>query len=199
MKTPKRSLGTGPGLLYTSRRKGETGMTSKSDIGQRALWAAILLTATIGGSYIFACALPFAALAAIAALYLPRRDGLILILAAWAGNQCIGYGVLDYPRNFDSFAWGGVIGLCAVASLAMGWAVEKAMTQREVALIAVFTACFVAYEFVMTAATLLLPAGGGFELWVYEYVAVANVLAFLLLLVMQTAGHRIGLAAPVHA
>jgi hypothetical protein len=172
---------------------------NKGDLGHRALWVAILATATIAGSYIFACALPLAALAALAAIYLPRRDGLILILAAWAGNQCIGYGVLDYPRTFDSFAWGGVIGVCAVASLLAGWAVERVMTQREVALIAVFTACFVTYEFVMTAATLVLPAGGGFELWVYEYVAVANVLAFILLLAVQSAGRKVGLASAAPA
>jgi hypothetical protein len=73
--------------------------------------------------------------------------------------------------------------------------VERAVTQREVALIAVFTACFAAYEFLMTAATLMLPASGGFEVSVYEYVAVVNLLAFILLLLVQTAGRRAGLAA----
>lgn len=196
----KIALGTGPGLLYNSRRKSEAGMTSsKNDMGQRVLWAAILAAATIAGSYVFACALPFAALAALAAIYLPRRDAVILVAAAWAANQAIGYCVLDYPRTFDSFAWGAVMGLCAVATLFVGFAVERAMTQREVALIAVFTACFATYEFLMTAATLVLPAGGGFEVSVYEYVAVVNVLAFIGLLALQGAGRATGLARPAHA
>jgi hypothetical protein len=172
---------------------------TKNDVGQRALWAAILASATIGGSYVFACAMPFAALAALAAIYLPRRDGAILILAAWAANQLIGYCVLDYPQTFDSFAWGAMMGISALLALTAGWAVERTIAQREAALAAVFAASFVAYEFVLTAATLVLPAGGGFETSVYAYVAVVNVLAFVGLLALQGAGRLTGLAAPVSA
>lgn len=172
---------------------------NKNDIAQRALWAAILATATIGGSYVFACAMPFAALAALAAIYLPRRDGAILIVAAWAANQLIGYCVLDYPRNFDSFAWGGVMGIAALLTLGAGWAVERWVTQREAALVSVFIICFAAYEVLLTAATLILPAGGGFEVAVYEYVAVVNALAFIGLLALQGAGRLTGLASPATA
>ena len=41
---------------------------------QRFGWSSLLIIATIAGSFVFACATPFPALGALAALFLPRRD-----------------------------------------------------------------------------------------------------------------------------
>ena len=46
----------------------------RNELFRRAGWVVLITLATILGSFIFACATPFAALAALAALFLPRRD-----------------------------------------------------------------------------------------------------------------------------
>lgn len=53
--------------------------------------------ATVLMSGVFACAVPFAALAALAAFDSERRDGLLLIGAVWLVNQVYGFAVLGYP------------------------------------------------------------------------------------------------------
>jgi hypothetical protein len=172
---------------------------SRNDNGQRALWAAILGTATVAGSYVFACATPFAALAALAAIYLPRRDGLLLILAAFVANQAMGYCVLGYPATADSFAWGGAIAVAAFAGLFAGWAAQRVLVQPMLAAGATFLAAFVANQVVLTAFTLVLPVGAGLDPKVFEYVAVVNALAFLSLIALQGLGRATGLAKPAHA
>jgi hypothetical protein len=172
---------------------------AKTDASQRALWVAILGTATVAGSYIFACATPFAALAALAALYLPRRDGLILIAASWAANQAIGYCVLNYPTTADSFAWGGVIGLGALAALFAAHAAERVLVNPMLAAAVAFLAALAVNQIVLTAFTLVLPVGAGLDPAVFKYVAVVNLLAFLGLIALQGAGRMVGLAKPAHA
>ena len=74
----------------------------------RSTWFAAMLAATFGVSYVFTCAAPFAALAAVAALVLPMRGAVLLSLAAWAMNQ------------FTGFAFAGVasVGSAELAELA---------------------------------------------------------------------------------
>lgn len=45
-----------------------------AETGKRVLWVTLLLVATIGFSFVLACATPFAALATLAALNMPRRN-----------------------------------------------------------------------------------------------------------------------------
>jgi hypothetical protein len=66
---------------------------------RRAGWGALLAAATITASFVFACATPFAALAALAALHMGRRDAFLFTGIAWAANQAIDYGFLHYPRS----------------------------------------------------------------------------------------------------
>ncbi len=55
------------------------------------LWLALLVAASAAFSFVFACATPFAAFAAAAALTLSRRDALRLTVAVWLANQVLGY------------------------------------------------------------------------------------------------------------
>jgi len=80
----------------------------------------VLTAAAILFSFAFACATPFPALTALAALHLRRSDALALTGIAWVANQAIGYGLLGYPQTWDSFAWGGVIGVSAFAGSGVG-------------------------------------------------------------------------------
>jgi hypothetical protein len=77
---------------------------------RRVGWIALLTIAAVAGSFIFACATPFPALATLAALHLHRRDAFILAGFVWIANQTIGCGFLHYPHTRDSFAWGIAIG-----------------------------------------------------------------------------------------
>ena len=75
---------------------------------RRTGWIALLTVATIAGSLVFACATPFPALAALAALHMSRRDAFALTAVIWGANQIIGYGLLHYPQTWDSVAWGSL-------------------------------------------------------------------------------------------
>ncbi len=72
----------------------------------RAGWIALITAATVIGSFVFACATPFPALGALAALHLPRRDAFVLVGVNWLVNQIIGYGFLHYPMTWDSLRLG---------------------------------------------------------------------------------------------
>jgi hypothetical protein len=109
------------------------------------LWLALLIAASVGFTLGFACAVPFAAFGAIAALSLPRRDALLLTLALWFINQVIGFTILHYPWDGMTLAWGVILGVVAVLSTA---AAQAAASRRGPALtaLAAFAAAFVIYE-----------------------------------------------------
>jgi hypothetical protein len=169
----------------------------RNELFRRAGWIALLTIATILGSFVFACATPFAALAALAALFLPRRDAFILIGITWAANQVIGFGFLHYPQTWDSFSWGAAMGVAALVATAaaiggeslgrrFGWAFAAVMT---------FAISFAANQLVLFAATSVLPAGGGFAPDVIVYVLEVNGLAFAGLLILRGLGRNLGLAS----
>lgn len=70
------------------------------------VWLGLLISASVAFSLGLACATPFAAFAAAAALTLSRRDALVLVTSVWFANQFVGFTVLDYPWTANSFAWG---------------------------------------------------------------------------------------------
>ena len=69
-------------------------------------------------SFALACATPFAAFAVIAAATLLLRPALLVITGAWLVNQSIGFGMLHYPIDASTIAWGFVIGAAALAATA---------------------------------------------------------------------------------
>jgi hypothetical protein len=166
-----------------------------------ALWIVLLVAASIAFSRVFACATPFAALATIAALSLPRREAMIFILFAWAANQLIGYCVSDYPRTLDSFFWGGAIGLAAVAStlaarLAAGKCGQAKPTWAQLAVI--FVVAMTAYEGVLLVAA-LTPMGGlkEFTIAIVGWVVTANLSALAVLYGVNRLLAAFGFALPV--
>jgi hypothetical protein len=165
-------------------------------LGRRMAWIGALTASTILGSFVFACATPFAALAALAALFLPRRDALALMIFNWLVNQVIGYGFLHYPQTWDSFAWGGAIGLGALAALPAAWWAEG--LARPIgwfaSAVSAFIAAFVGYEIILYAAATVLPAGDGFSASVILYVLEVNGAGFAGLLVLQALGQMTGIA-----
>lgn len=124
------------------------------------IWAALIAALSVGGSLFYACATPFAAIATLAGTKLERNSGLAVLLLAWATNQFVGYTMLNYPVTASSVAWGGAIGIAAVAGLHAARMLSSRM--GGVGFIAVaFTGSFAAYEGVLYATGLIL--GGAQE------------------------------------
>ena len=170
--------------------------------GKRAGWIALLTAASVLFSLVFACATPFAALACLAALRLERRDAFALVGASWLVNQVVGYGFLHYPQTWDSFAWGAVIGVAALAATAIAFPVEARLRSERplgsvVSAVSALFAAFVTYEVVLFAATAFLPSGSAaFSIEVVLDILKINVGAFVGLLALQRVGEWVGIAVP---
>lgn len=165
----------------------------------RAGWIGLITAATVLGSFVFACATPFPALGALAALHLPRRDAFALVGANWLVNQIIGYGFLHYPTTWDSYAWGAAIGVSALVATAAAIGVDVALRRAPWALKAVgaFIAAFVVYELAIYAPVVMLPSEtSAYSFDVVLYILEVNAIAFGALLVLQAIGRFAGLALP---
>ena len=167
----------------------------------RAAWIALLTSASLFASLALACATPFPALAALAALHLRRRDAIALVAVGWLVNQAVGYGFLNYPRTWDSFAWGGALLVGGLAALAAAGAVQSllrrgsGLAMRAVALLAAFAAAFAVYEGVLYAFTALLPIeADAFSMATVLFILKVNALAFVALYALQLAGEKLGVA-----
>src|SRR5262245_13507238 len=110
----------------------------------RLLWIAFLTGATLLMTGVFACAVPFAALAALAAFDTDRRDGLLLIGAVWLANQVYGFTVLGYPHEAQAYQWGLTMLIGAIGAYYAARAVVAAVAPRG-ALLAVAAALPVAF------------------------------------------------------
>jgi hypothetical protein len=140
----------------------------------RAIWVALIVISGPCLSLFFACVTPFAALATLAGLKLGRRDMIAVTGVVWLANQVIGYGFLDYPRTWDSAAWGLVIG----ASSALAVVAATALSTTRPAPLAIslpFVAAFAAFEFGLYLAGYLLPVSeGAFSASVVWHVFLVN-------------------------
>ncbi len=172
-------------------------MTSKSQCTEdktQWLWIAVLAGATVLLSLAFACATPVAALATLAALVLPQRDGLYLIAAVWLSNQIVGFGLLNYPHTLDSYGWGLAIGVGALAAYLAARAIvdRTSALAPAVTIVAAFVSAFVAYEGILYGATFVLSGKGAFSAEVVGRIALINVAALAVLLVAHRLGASLG-------
>lgn len=166
---------------------------------RRLLWIGLLTAATLLMSGVFACAVPFAALAALAAFDTERNDGLLLIGAVWLANQIYGFAFLGYPHEAQAYAWGVTMGIGAIAAYYAARAVVSALAPKG-ALLAVAAAlpvAFAVYEAAIFVGTLVLTRGeGAFNTNVVAYVAVVEAVAFLGLLIAHRLAVAVGLVQP---
>ncbi|WP_293339245.1 hypothetical protein [Parvibaculum sp.] len=171
-----------------------------SDAARRTGWAVFLAAAATAFSFVFSCATPFAALAAIAALNMRRLDAMLTILLAFAINQAVGFGFLGYPHDTSTIAWGAGIGASALIGLAAAFATARfALGAGYVLSLALsFLAAFAAYQLGLQGAGLLIGTGGhGLSAEVVRWVLQMNALALAVLAGFQFAGRRLGLSAPL--
>jgi hypothetical protein len=135
-------------------------------IHPRSLWPALLVITSAGTSLIFACAVPFAALAVVAASTLPLRRALLTIAAAWLANQTLGYGALGYPWSMASLSWGIALGATALVSTGTAAAARLAAPRQAVL---AFAAALASYEVCLYLVSFIL--GGGEEAFASAMVA----------------------------
>jgi hypothetical protein len=156
-------------------------------LGKRFAWGGILTVLTVASTLAVACGTPFAALATLAALFLPRRDAFVLIAVNWLANQAIGFGLLHYPLNWDCYRGGINLGIAALLSTVAALLAQAALRNAATALKAggSFAVAFLAYE---GALFLLSPAGSrvDFAAPVVLYIFYVNAVAFVALLLLQT-------------
>jgi hypothetical protein len=164
--------------------------------GHRALWMALIAAASLVLSFAFACAAPFAALAALAALNLTRREAVIIVAASFLANQAIGFGTLDYPRDALTTAWGAAIGAAALASLFSAEAtVRRLRNAHSLARgVAAFSAAFLAYEAALYVATFALGGAKAAFAWpAIKQVLLVDVASFVGLIALDGTMSAIGL------
>ena len=171
-----------------------------AQLAKRFAWGGMLTVITVASTLAVACGTPFAALATLAALFLPRRDAFVLIAVNWLANQAIGFGLLHYPLNWDCYRGGINIGIAALvattaALLAQGALRNVAATPRA---IGSFAAAFITYEGILF---LTSPAGSGadFAAPVVLYILYVNAVAFVALLLLQAAAAAMGLISSMAA
>jgi len=126
--------------------------------GASTLWIVLLTVASTATTFALACMTPFAALAALAALHMRRRDGIVLMLMAWLASQLTGFLLLGYPHTASTFAWAIGIEVGAVAAV-LG--AEAALGRLEHAALPVrlggaFVAGLLAYKAVLLVWSLFL-------------------------------------------
>ena len=123
-----------------------------------ALWISVMAAVSIASTLVLACAMPFEALAAFAALHFGRRDGIWLTALCWAANQAIGFGLLHYPVEFTSLAWSPGLLLAALAALGAARSVagRLARWQAWVRAPAALAVAFVAFKAVVLVFALIL-------------------------------------------
>jgi hypothetical protein len=121
-----------------------------------ALWILLLTAAGTATTLVLACSTPFAALAALAAVHMPRRDGVMLVVVAWLASQVVGFGIHGYAQDLHTLAWALGIGAAAVGSaLGAGAALSRFAGQSfPIRLAAALLAAFVAYNAVLAICAL---------------------------------------------
>jgi hypothetical protein len=166
------------------------------------LWLAILIGASLIFSVGFACAAPFEAIGAAAAITLARRDALLASGVTWLINQCVGYGMLGYPWTSNSVAWGIALGVATLLATVAAGATYQLRTTIPKALrfgIA-FVAAFLVFEAAIYAVALLFLGGlEDFTIGIVSRVFAINAATFVGLVVVYSlvTQKRFSVLAPI--
>ena len=171
-----------------------------TQLAKRFVWGGILTVLTVASTLAVACGTPFAALATLAALFLPRRDAFVLITVNWLANQAIGFGLLHYPLNWDCYRGGINLGIAALLSTMAAMLAQRAVRNVATAVRAIgsFAVAFLAYE---GSLFLMSPAGSSadFAASVVLYIFYVNAVALVGLLLLQATAAALGFISPVTA
>ncbi len=126
-----------------------------------AAWPASLAASTVLGSLLLACVFPFASFAALAALTMTLRRGLMLVTAAWALNQATGFFLMSFPWDAQAVGHGIAILAAVLASTVVARAVlTKMSSSAAIRAVAALVSAFVVFQILLRA---YASVGGGAE------------------------------------
>jgi len=162
---------------------------------RRPVWALVLVTASVLFSLAFACATPFAALCAVAACTLPRRDAYGVAGLAWAANQVIGFTCLHYPWTANCLGWSAAIGLSVLlCTLTARWVRQRMIHMAPAAAwVLAFLAAFTALEAALAASSLALGGIEDFTPSIVAQIFVMNAGAWMSFFALSWAGAFVGI------
>ena len=170
----------------------------ESDLAKRLGWGGVLTTVTVVSTLLVACGTPFVALATLGALFLPRRDAVVLIAVNWLANQVIGFAFLHYPHTLECYRGGLDIGfaamLCAFAALLANKVLGKAAPVLKA--LGSFAVAFVTYEGLLYAISPHANAAD-FAPPIVGYIFLVNSIAFVGLLLIKALAAVLGFAFPL--
>lgn len=158
------------------------------------LWIALLVATSVAFSLGFACATPFAAFAAVAALTLPRRDGFVLVGGTWLANQFVGFAFLHYPWTLHCIGWGFCLGAVSIGAFFAAQGIIK--TRFALNWLVAFLAAFAVYEGALFLVAMAVQSEtGAFAPAIVARILTINAAAFAGLLVIDRLGSAAGLNA----
>lgn len=136
-------------------------MTTLSPTAARHLWVGLMTVASTVTTLALACATPFPALAALAATQVRRTEGVMLMGAAWAISQAVGFCLLDYPLNAKNLAWASALGSAAISALLVArFAVARLGNASSLArLVIAYVAAYVGFKAVLLGWVMALDDG----------------------------------------
>jgi hypothetical protein len=162
------------------------------------VWLALLVVAVSAFSFVAACATPFAAFAAVAALTLSRGDAFRITVALWVADQIVGYAIHGYPRTPESFAWGAAIG---AAALLATWTARLTVTRLQAAApltraLSALLGAFAVYEGTLFAVAVSgLGGTESFTLGIVTRILAVNAVSFVGLYGLHRVGAVIGFSS----
>lgn len=109
-------------------------------------WPLTLAVAAIAGTLATACAMPFAALATLAAVTMGGRQAFVAVALMWLANQIVGFTLLDFPHTAQTFGWGLVLGMAGLVALAMARRLTLGREQTPLRLLGALAVSFLCYQ-----------------------------------------------------
>ena len=163
---------------------------------RRPFWLILLIASSVGFTFGFACAVPFAAFAAATALTLSKRDATILMVGVWLANQATGLLFLDYPLDANCFERGAAFAVVALVSLlaARVTAAQLPQVHPLVCCTLAFLAAFIAYEAGCSGFSLLLGGQEDYTLAIQARIFAINACALIGLFAVNYLGASLRLA-----
>lgn len=136
-------------------------MTSPKWTAGQLAWPLSLASSTVVGSLLLACVFPFASFAALAALTLTPRRGLMLVTAAWALNQATGFFLMSFPWEAQAVGHGiAILAATLAATVVAQLTLDKVRGPVALRAGAALLSAFVVHQILLRA---YASVGGGAE------------------------------------
>lgn len=180
-------------------------MSNLSPALARNLWIGAMIAASTVTTLVLACATPYPALAALAALHARRAEGIALVVAAWIAAHITSFGLLHFSVDATNIAWGAAVGIAAIGSLIAADVTAKAMPNANYVarLSAGYVAAYIGFKAVVLLSVLALDSGWAAftpEILMRQFVRYGLILAGLLVFHRLLGLAGVGAATrPAHA